>query len=64
MKANFVIWSYEACNNNDKLVIENLVTGPKYLAKVFPGQSRYCSEVLIGPKCATGRSMLGAKVGV
>ena len=40
IKAHFLIWSYEACNNNDKLVIENLVLGtkcigPKFSAEVF-----------------------------
>ena len=28
IKAHFLIWSYEACNNNDKLVIENLFLRP------------------------------------
>ena len=70
IKAHFLIWSYEACNNKDKLVIENLVLGPKcigpklYRAEVFPGQSIIRAEVFLGPKCALGQSMLGAKVSV
>ena len=68
IKAHFLIWSYEACNNNDKLEIENLVLetkciGPKWCqAEVFPGQSIIWAKVFLRPKCVTGRSMLWAKV--
>ena len=75
INAYFLIWSYEACNN-DKLVIENLVLGPKvYWAEEFPGQSRQWAKagigqkyyiirakVFLGPKYAWDQSECGAKV--
>ena len=74
IKAHFLIWSYEACNNNDKLVIENLVLGakcigPKYFRaevgigpKYYWGQSIPHVEMCLGLKYAWGQSGLGAKV--
>ena len=43
--ANFLIWSYEACNNNDKWVFENLVLGPKY----YWGQSGLGAKLGLSP---------------
>ena len=50
IKANFLIWKYEACNNNEKLVIENLVPGPKYYWR----WSIPCAEMCLGAKVSVG----------
>ena len=49
-------------------MIENLVLSPKcigpklFWAEVFPGQSRYWAEVLLGPKYSSGQYVPRAKV--
>ena len=47
IKAHFLIWSYEA-SNNDKLVIENLVLGPKCIGQNITkfGKITHCALLL------------------
>ena len=69
IKAHFLIWSYETCNNNGKLVTENLVLGAKYFRtevgigpKYYWGRSIPQVEMCLGPKYTWGQSECGAKV--
>ena len=54
-------------NGRHKMTLENLVLGLKciglklFWAEVFPGRSINGAEVFLGPKCASGWSMLGTK---
>ena len=58
----FLIWSYEACNNKDKLVIENSVSGRSVLGQSCFRLKYIWAEVSMGPKYYWGWSILWAEV--